>query len=161
MLRRVKSDVENEMGEKVEKDVFCELSPRQKRLYRGIKDKLPILDLLATGSSQSNSKFNFRFGIGGGDSLLLLPRHRLIQLWWIWWCNSGKFVIILNYWKKLKYWALSISLCPERLRLGNIPSNNGMIYTNPTAIEFRLPKRVIEEIPIGKKREFYLNLQMI
>lgn len=152
MLRRVKSDVENEMGEKVEKDVFCELSPRQKRLYRGIKDKLPILDLLATGSSQSNSKFNFGFGIGGGDSLASATSSSI---------DSALMNLVMQFRKVCNHPELLEKTeilspfnftTPERLRLGNIPGNNGMIYTNPTAIEFRLPKRVIEEIPIGKKR---------
>lgn len=55
MLRRVKADVENEMAEKTEKEIICELSPRQKRLYRGIKDKLPVLQLLNTASLASES----------------------------------------------------------------------------------------------------------
>ena len=149
MLRRVKSDVENEMGEKIEKDIFCDLSPRQKRLYRGIKDKLPILDLLATGSSQSNgSKFNFGFGIGGDsavasasiDSALmnLVMQFRKV-------CNHPELLERTEILSPFNF------TTPERLRAGNIPGS-GMIYTNPSAIEFRLPKRVIEEIPIGKKR---------
>lgn len=150
MLRRIKADVENEMGEKVEKDVFCDLSPRQKRLYRGIKDKLPILDLLATGSSQSNgSKFNFGFGIGGdsaspSSSSLDSALMNLVM----------QFRKVCNHPELLERTEISSPFnftTPERLRMGNTPGT-GMIYTNPSAIEFRLPKRVIEEIPIGKKR---------
>lgn len=33
MLRRVKSDVENELGQKVEKTVYCELTSRQQKMY--------------------------------------------------------------------------------------------------------------------------------
>lgn len=149
MLRRVKADVENEMGEKVEKDVFCELSPRQKRLYRGIKDKLPILDLLASGSSQSNNpKFNFGFGIGGDSSMSASSSSidsALMNL-------VMQFRKVCNHPELLERTEISSPFnftSPERLRSSNTP---GIIYTNPSAIEFRVPKRIIEEIPIGKKR---------
>src|SRR4051794_31811361 len=46
MLRRVKRDVENELGEKVEIDVPCQLTPRQKKLYKGLREKLSVADLL-------------------------------------------------------------------------------------------------------------------
>jgi chromatin-remodeling ATPase INO80 len=46
MLRREKKDVANELGEKIEKTIFCELSPRQKRLYEGIRTKAPMASLL-------------------------------------------------------------------------------------------------------------------
>lgn len=46
MLRRIKRDVENELGEKVEIDVACALTPRQRKLYKGLRDKLSVADLL-------------------------------------------------------------------------------------------------------------------
>ena len=36
MLRRVKSDVEHELGEKIEKTIYCDLTPRQKRMYNAL-----------------------------------------------------------------------------------------------------------------------------
>ncbi|KAI9021190.1 SNF2 family N-terminal domain-containing protein [Hyaloraphidium curvatum] len=51
MLRRVKRDVENELGEKVEIDVPCALTPRQKKLYKGLREKLSVADLLDRISS--------------------------------------------------------------------------------------------------------------
>jgi DNA helicase INO80 len=54
MLRRVKKDVENELGAKVEIDVTCNLSGRQRALYRAIKEKLPLDELLAISSLTSS-----------------------------------------------------------------------------------------------------------
>lgn len=47
MLRRVKKDVEEELGAKIENDVICQLTGRQRSLYRAIRDKLPTAELLA------------------------------------------------------------------------------------------------------------------
>jgi DNA helicase INO80 len=52
MLRRVKKDVENELSDKVEIEISCELSTRQKRMYNGIKAKIPISELLEKSGSQ-------------------------------------------------------------------------------------------------------------
>ncbi|CAJ0875707.1 3819_t:CDS:10, partial [Entrophospora sp. SA101] len=46
MLRRVKKTVQNELGEKIEKDVFCTLTARQRMLYRGLREKISISELL-------------------------------------------------------------------------------------------------------------------
>jgi len=46
MLRRVKKDVENELGDKIEIDVRCELRPKQRKLYQGLKSKISIADLM-------------------------------------------------------------------------------------------------------------------
>jgi len=56
MLRRVKKDVENELGDKIEILVYCPLTTRQRMLYRAIKNKISIEDLLySTNSSSSTS----------------------------------------------------------------------------------------------------------
>lgn len=57
MLRRVKKDVEDELGAKVEVDVDCNLTGRQRALYRAIKEKLPLAELIAlsTGASSSSA----------------------------------------------------------------------------------------------------------
>lgn len=46
MLRREKGDVKNEIGIKTEKIIYCELSHRQKMLYKAIGEKIPIDELL-------------------------------------------------------------------------------------------------------------------
>lgn len=55
MLRRIKKDVQNELGSKIERNIYCELAPRQKRLYRGLRDKLPGLELLKNTNSSNES----------------------------------------------------------------------------------------------------------
>lgn len=55
MLRRVKKDVEDELGAKVEVDVDCNLTGRQRALYRAIKEKLPLAELIALSSGASSS----------------------------------------------------------------------------------------------------------
>ncbi|ALC46988.1 Etl1, partial [Drosophila busckii] len=46
MLRRIKKDVENELSDKIEIMVYCPLTIRQKLLYRALKQKIRIEDLL-------------------------------------------------------------------------------------------------------------------
>ncbi|XP_059480761.1 chromatin-remodeling ATPase INO80 [Neocloeon triangulifer] len=55
MLRRVKKDVENELSDKIEIMVYCPLTSRQKLLYRALKKKIRIEDLLCTSNSTSQS----------------------------------------------------------------------------------------------------------
>ncbi|TFK76977.1 hypothetical protein BDN72DRAFT_807283 [Pluteus cervinus] len=46
MLRRVKRHVQNELSEKIEKDIFVDLSPRQRALYKGLLANVSVADLL-------------------------------------------------------------------------------------------------------------------
>ncbi|XP_028398663.1 chromatin-remodeling ATPase INO80-like [Dendronephthya gigantea] len=55
MLRRIKRDVENELSDKIEIKVICELTSRQKWLYRAIRNKISIEDLVQTSTSTSAS----------------------------------------------------------------------------------------------------------
>ncbi|XP_044313365.1 chromatin-remodeling ATPase INO80 isoform X2 [Drosophila rhopaloa] len=57
MLRRIKKDVENELSDKIEIMVYCPLTIRQKLLYRALKQKIRIEDLLhlASGSTTTSS----------------------------------------------------------------------------------------------------------
>ncbi len=53
MLRRVKKDVENEIGPKTEHEILCEMTERQKVLYNSIKKKLTnISDLFSSVDSK-------------------------------------------------------------------------------------------------------------
>ncbi|VDI53953.1 DNA helicase INO80 [Mytilus galloprovincialis] len=56
MLRRVKKDVENELSDKIEILVYCPLTTRQRMLYKGIKNKISIEDLLSSSSSSSSAQ---------------------------------------------------------------------------------------------------------
>ncbi|XP_023166084.2 chromatin-remodeling ATPase INO80 [Drosophila hydei] len=57
MLRRIKKDVENELSDKIEIMVYCPLTIRQKLLYRALKQKIRIEDLLhvANGGSTTSA----------------------------------------------------------------------------------------------------------
>jgi DNA helicase INO80 len=55
MLRRVKKDVENEMPSKTEVEVKCELTSRQEYLYRGIKNRISVAELLDKAKNEKNS----------------------------------------------------------------------------------------------------------
>ncbi|BGP23867.1 SNF2 family helicase Ino80 [Rhodotorula toruloides] len=51
MLRRIKKNVQNELGDKIEVDVYCDLTPRQKAMYRTLKENISITDLVARAST--------------------------------------------------------------------------------------------------------------
>ncbi|MCJ1306919.1 putative DNA helicase ino80 [Agyrium rufum] len=46
MLRRLKSNVQKELGDKVEKDVFCDLTYRQRAYYSNLRNRISIMDLI-------------------------------------------------------------------------------------------------------------------
>ncbi|KAH9385860.1 chromatin-remodeling ATPase INO80 [Nematocida major] len=49
MLRREKKDVADELGMKVEKTIVCEMSPKQRKLYEGIRARAPMATFLDRG----------------------------------------------------------------------------------------------------------------
>ncbi|KAJ5145923.1 Helicase C-terminal [Penicillium bovifimosum] len=58
MLRRVKKNVQQELGDKVEKDIFCDLTYRQRALYANLRNRVSIIDLIekaATGDDTDSS----------------------------------------------------------------------------------------------------------
>jgi DNA helicase INO80 len=46
MLRRVKKHVQQELGDKFEKDVFCDLTYRQRAIYANLRNRVSIMDLI-------------------------------------------------------------------------------------------------------------------
>lgn len=50
MLRRVKAHVQKELGDKVERDIFCDLSYRQRAYYANLRSKISIMDLIEKAS---------------------------------------------------------------------------------------------------------------
>ena len=46
MLRRVKKNVQNELGEKIEVDLYCDLSARQKLLYQSLRSHVSVAELV-------------------------------------------------------------------------------------------------------------------
>ncbi|WPH02045.1 Hypothetical protein R9X50_00490000 [Acrodontium crateriforme] len=58
MLRRIKKHVQKELGDKIEKDIFCDLTYRQRAYYTNLRNKISILDLIekaAVGDDQDTA----------------------------------------------------------------------------------------------------------
>ncbi|KAK6459073.1 DNA ATP-dependent helicase [Scheffersomyces xylosifermentans] len=51
MLRRIKKNVQSELGDKVEIDLFCDLTNRQKKYYQMLRSQISIMDLLDSANS--------------------------------------------------------------------------------------------------------------
>lgn len=56
MLRRVKKNVQSELGDKVEIDIFCDLTNRQKKYYQMLKSQISIMDLLSNNSNDDSNQ---------------------------------------------------------------------------------------------------------
>ncbi|XP_050689571.1 chromatin-remodeling ATPase INO80-like, partial [Eriocheir sinensis] len=56
MLRRVKTEVENELTDKIEIMMYCPLTLRQKFLYNGLKNKISIDELLRSSMGPSSQQ---------------------------------------------------------------------------------------------------------
>ena len=58
MLRRIKKHVQKELGDKIEVDVFCDLTYRQRAYYTNLRNKISLLDLIekaAVGDDQDTA----------------------------------------------------------------------------------------------------------
>ncbi|TKX25485.1 putative DNA helicase INO80 [Elsinoe australis] len=58
MLRRVKKHVQKELGDKVEEDVFCDLTYRQRAYYTNLRNKISFMELIekaAVGDDQDTA----------------------------------------------------------------------------------------------------------
>jgi DNA helicase INO80 len=81
MLRRIKKDVENEIGQKTEIEIFCEMTSRQRVLYSRIKRKLNISDLFTMADSKAkvenlmNLMMQFRKVCNHPDLFERRPEH--------------------------------------------------------------------------------------
>ena len=61
MLRRVKKHVQKELGDKIELDIFCDLTYRQRAIYRNLRNQISIMDLIekaTIGEDDSASLMN-------------------------------------------------------------------------------------------------------
>lgn len=61
MLRRVKKHVQKELGDKIELDVFCDLTYRQRAIYSNLRNQISIMDLIekaTIGDDDSASLMN-------------------------------------------------------------------------------------------------------
>ncbi|KAK9321105.1 SNF2 family N-terminal domain-containing protein [Lipomyces orientalis] len=51
MLRRVKKHVQSELGDKIEIDVYCDLTYRQRAMYRALKAQINLIDIMEQADS--------------------------------------------------------------------------------------------------------------
>lgn len=56
MLRRVKKNVQSELGDKMEIDIYCDLTNRQKKYYQMLKSQISLVDLLSNNSNDENNQ---------------------------------------------------------------------------------------------------------
>jgi DNA helicase INO80 len=63
MLRRVKKEVEHELGEKIEKTIYCDLTSRQKRMYEALNEKISIDELLEKASFEGTDDLESNSGL--------------------------------------------------------------------------------------------------
>ncbi|ANB11951.1 chromatin-remodeling ATPase INO80 [Sugiyamaella lignohabitans] len=54
MLRRVKKHVQQELGDKIEIDVYCNLTSRQRVLYKMLRSQISLMDLIERATSSSD-----------------------------------------------------------------------------------------------------------
>lgn len=55
MLRRVKKHVQKELGDKIEIDVLVDLSQRQRDIYKALRKRVPIAELIAQANNSNDS----------------------------------------------------------------------------------------------------------
>ncbi|KIR25897.1 DNA helicase INO80 [Cryptococcus deuterogattii LA55] len=55
MLRRVKKHVQKELGDKIEIDLLVDLSQRQREIYKALRQRVSISDLLATADNNTDN----------------------------------------------------------------------------------------------------------
>ncbi|KAG0057172.1 putative DNA helicase ino80 [Gryganskiella cystojenkinii] len=126
MLRRIKKNVQNELGDKIELEVSCELTARQRALYRGLKEKISIAELLEKASSLNDD--------ASVDSLMnLVMQFRKV-------CNHPELFERADVVSPLAL--CSYSQTPSIAREGN---DMFVAYTTRSQISFSIPKRLYRE----------------
>ncbi|KAG0366916.1 putative DNA helicase ino80 [Mortierella sp. AD032] len=126
MLRRIKKNVQNELGDKIELEVSCELTARQRALYRGLKEKISIAELLETASTLNNND--------SVDSLMnLVMQFRKV-------CNHPELFERADVASPLAL--CSFSQTPSIAREGD---DLFVAYTTKSRISFSIPKRLYRE----------------
>ncbi|KAG2181239.1 hypothetical protein INT43_008822 [Umbelopsis isabellina] len=122
MLRRIKRNVQHELGEKIEIEVYCDLTARQRALYRGLKEKLSISELLekATSLNESDSL----------DSLMnLVMQFRKV-------CNHPELFERADVHSPFAFCESSRTVSLSKETYLNCP------YSTKSVIKFHIPKRL-------------------
>lgn len=121
MLRRVKKHVQKELGDKIELDVFCDLTYRQRAYYTNLRNKISVMDLIekAVGDDQDTATL-----------MNLVMQFRKV-------CNHPDLFERADTWSPLSfaYFAETASF----LREGQ---NVRVAYSTRNLIEYRLPRLI-------------------
>lgn len=132
MLRRIKKNVQNELGDKIEIDVMCEMSARQKMLYRGLRENVSIAELMDRAS-------NLHDEAGLKHLMNLVMQFRKV-------CNHPELFERADVTAPIQFGQFS--------RSTNMAREGDVLYcpdsaTNP--IEMRLPKLLVREGGLVKR----------
>ncbi|KAF9334796.1 putative DNA helicase ino80 [Podila minutissima] len=126
MLRRIKKNVQNELGDKIELELSCELTARQRTLYRGLKAKISIAELLEKASSLDDTD--------SVDSLMnLVMQFRKV-------CNHPELFERADVVSPLAM--CEFSQTPSIAREGD---DLYLAYTTKSQIQYSIPKRLYRE----------------
>ncbi|KAI9280180.1 SNF2 family N-terminal domain-containing protein [Umbelopsis sp. AD052] len=122
MLRRIKRNVQHELGEKIELELYCDLTARQRALYRGLKEKLSISELLEKATSLSDSD--------SLDSLMnLVMQFRKV-------CNHPELFERADVHSPFAFCESSRTMSLSKETYLNCP------YSTESVIKFKIPKRL-------------------
>ena len=121
MLRRVKKHVQKELGDKIELDVYCDLTYRQRAYYANLRSKISIMDLIekAVGDEQDSATL-----------MNLVMQFRKV-------CNHPDLFERADTWSPFSFG--SFAETPSFLREGQ---NVRVGYTTRNLIEYSLPRLV-------------------
>jgi DNA helicase INO80 len=121
MLRRVKKHVQKELGDKIELDVYCDLTYRQRAYYANLRNKISIMDLIekAVGDEQDSATL-----------MNLVMQFRKV-------CNHPDLFERADTWSPFTF--ASFAETPSFLREGQ---NVRVGYTTRNFIEYSLPRLV-------------------
>ncbi|RKP40221.1 SNF2 family N-terminal domain-containing protein, partial [Dimargaris cristalligena] len=122
MLRRIKKHVQNELGDKIELEVRCNLTARQRYLYQALKSRISAAELLAKASSSSESD---------SDSLMnLVMQFRKV-------CNHPELFERAEV--ESPYAFCTFSLTPSVAREGDFLT---LSYVSRNFIQYHIPRRL-------------------
>jgi DNA helicase INO80 len=125
MLRRVKKNVQKELGDKIELDVFCDLTYRQRAYYTNLRNKISFMDLIEKAA-------------GGDDQDTATLMNLVMQFRKV--CNHPDLFerAEIKSPMSMSYWAETASF----LREG---TNVDVAYSSRSLIELWLPKMLGED----------------
>lgn len=127
MLRRIKKNVQNELGDKIEIDVACGLTPRQKLMYSRLRENMSIADLVQKATSLSNDDVAVK------RLMNLIMQFRKV-------CNHPELFERADVTAPLSFAAFSAT--------ANVARDGDLLdcaYSTQSLIKFRIPKMIYRE----------------